>query len=266
METLTTWGVAAQASTVAHVKHHVVFLQNSLIKFINVPAQVLALYFLWVSLSASGAAGLDPRALLTYNLLAFSIRWLFNFRGVAQEYEKAIYEGGLVNSVVRPLPLSAVEFGRTLARVFVNGAALLVVIVPLALAGLVHVRGPDLAAFALLLLLGAWVQFLVYALLGLLAFWMEKIFGVIYAFELTLLLSAGTLLPLTVYPPGVAGALLHLPFRFFAYTPIHALQGAASWTWVAGEALSALLWIAVLSVAHGALWRAGMRRFSGMGV
>lgn len=266
MEALSVWRVAALASTVAYLKHHVVFLQNSLIKFINVPVQILTLYFLWLSLSANGIKDFNPQTLLIYNILSFCIRWLFNFRGVAQEYEKAIYEGGLVNAIVRPLPLSAVEFGRVAARIAVNLIVLVVILTPLAVFNAVRFDLPAVASFLVLLLLGSWIQFLIYALLGLLSFWVEKIFGIVYAFDLTLLLTSGTLLPLTIYPPAIMNVLTQLPFRFFAFTPIQALTARPEASWIIAEILSASGWIAALSLMHLWLFRAGLKRFTGMGV
>lgn len=263
---LSTWTVTARASTGAHLKHHAVFLQNSLIRFLNVPAQVAALYFLWTHLPASAARGLTPHDLLLYNILTFLVRWLFSFRMVTEETERAIEEGTLVNNLVRPLPFSAFEFGRVLSRLLINLAALSVVLIPALLIFDALPSPGVIGSFAVLMLAGAVVQYQIYSLIGTLSFWIGRIFGIVYAFDLTLLLTAGTLLPLSIYPPAVAQVLLNLPFRFFAYTPVQALIHPGGNAWVVHELLGALGWIIGLGLLHAVLWQQGLKRFSGAGV
>ncbi|MFK7602179.1 ABC-2 family transporter protein [Deinococcus sp. SM5_A1] len=260
------WLTAAQASTTAHLKHHAIFLQNSLIRLINVPAQVAALYFLWLTLGTNTLGGFSPQALLIYNLLTFLVRWLFNFRQVAEDTERAIHEGLLVNNLVRPLPFSAFQFGKVLSKLAVNILALLLVLIPtLIVIGQVP-SASSLSGFVALLLIGAVVQYQLYAIIGLLSFWMGRIFGVVYAFDLTLLLSAGTLLPLTVFPSQVASVLLALPFRFFAYSPVQALIGNNSGLWLARELLGAAGWALALAALHALLWQRGVKQYAGAGV
>lgn len=118
----------------------------------------------------------------------------------------------------------------------------------------------------MLLLEGALVQYFLYAAIGLAAFWVGRVFGILQAFELLMLLCTGTLLPLDLYPALGAELLTALPFRFFAYAPVMALQTEVSWAWVARESAAGLGWGTACGLFTYWLWCRGTRRFTGQGV
>lgn len=256
-----------RASFVLELRRYLVYLKNSAIRLINIPAQVAAVYFLWTILMGDGSTA-QREEMIRYYILAFVIRWLFTCRPVASSLETAIYEGGLVNFLVRPTSLLFFEAGKILSQFSINTVMLLVFLVPFELILGMQSR-IDLAAvgwFLGLLAVGTILQFLLYALIGLCTFWTEKIFGLMYAFELTMLLTTGALLPLDFYPPALAQVLQTLPLSFFIYVPIEALSGghAAAWGW--SQLAVGGMWIAALLGSVWLLWRMGIKRFSGYGV
>lgn len=267
MEVLQAYRVTATAALVLNLKHHAVYLKNSAVKLLNVPTQVIVLYYLWSVLLADGAGAITPARMLGYYSMAFLVRWLFSFRSVTERYEKAIHEGDLVNALVRPLPFAALELGRVGAQWAVNMALMLVLFFPVTLlAGWVEPTIRSVVGFMLLLAVGVLVQYFIYSLIGLASFWLGKVFGLVYAFDLVMLLGTGTLLPLDMYPGSVARILQALPFRFFVYTPVRALQEQVTWGWIGAEVASGVLWMLLLGVLTVGVWRRGMRRFTGQGV
>ncbi|MHB8928242.1 MAG: ABC-2 family transporter protein [Bacillota bacterium] len=227
-----------------------------------------ALYFLWATLLTGSLGGtLTREQMLGYYALALLLRWLFGFRSVTERFEKVIFEGELVNFLVRPLPLGAMELGRVAAQWFVNSVLLLLVFVPIVSAlGWITPTVPSLTGLAALLLIGALIQYHIYSLIGTFGFWLEKVFGIVYGFDLVMLLATGTLLPLDLYPPAIARLLNALPFRFFVYVPVQALRLPVTWPWVESEVVSGFAWVLGLGLLTSYTWRRGLRRFTGHGV
>lgn len=265
MDSLQAFRATAVAAFALQLKHYAIYLKNTAIRCLNVPAQVAAFYFLWSGMLPDNENG-QPARMLSYYSFAFVVRWLFGFRSVTERYEIAIYEGDLLNALVRPMPYAALELGRVGAQWVIGMILLAHFFLVTLMLGWVELSAPSLIGCVLLLVIGGLIQYLLYSVLGVAAFWLEKVFGLVQAFDLVMLLCSGTLLPLDLYPAATARLLRSLPFRFFVYSPVQALLTPVTWTWVAAEAVSGLLWVFLLGLALSGVWRMGMKRFTGQGV
>jgi ABC-2 type transport system permease protein len=103
-------------------------------------------------------------------------------------------------------------------------------------------------------------------MIGLASFWVERVFGLVYAFDLVMLLATGLLLPLELFPPPLYQILYNLPFRFFVYTPVLCLQGPITSGWLLEQISIGLIWIAVLVILVYLGWKKGLSKFSGYGI
>jgi ABC-2 type transport system permease protein len=115
-------------------------------------------------------------------------------------------------------------------------------------------------------MLGAWLlTFLVMALIGTLALYIESATSVFEAWLGISAVLSGYLVPLDLFPAGVQRIALALPFRFLLSFPVELMLGKLS----RAHALELLsvqwLYVALALLATRAVWRAGLRRYAAYG-
>lgn len=119
--------------------------------------------------------------------------------------------------------------------------------------------------FALALPMAAVVAFLLDFVIGLLAFWVQDVKGVIRVNMLIGAFLAGQFVPLAFLPESLAGFLEAQPFRYTLSFPLEVLTGdlsrgalARGFAWQTFYCIS--LWI-----GYRLLWRRGLRTYSATG-
>ncbi|EPY04729.1 hypothetical protein PAALTS15_23660 [Paenibacillus alvei TS-15] len=122
-----------------------------------------------------------------------------------------------------------------------------------------------IALFAAALLLAAAVQFLLSYAICALAFRLAEISYFFVITGLLVQILSGGIVPLEVFGDTLNGWFNLLPFKYTIYFPVNVLNGRLS----EGEALTGLLiqcgWIALLAGAAHLAWRAGLKRYIGLG-
>ncbi|HOV69047.1 MAG TPA: ABC-2 family transporter protein [Clostridia bacterium] len=120
------------------------------------------------------------------------------------------------------------------------------------------------------LILGFLMVFFVNYSLGVTAFWLIKTSGIRRVFLLLRDICSGALFPLMLFPPILQKALFILPFQFMSYVPARVFIGSYE---LAGLTLSipAIVGLQaaatfIMGIATVFFARAGMRRFTGVGV
>lgn len=179
-----------------------------------------------------------------------------------------IRSGSLSPRLLRPMNPLVVEASTMLAAMPMR----LLVLAPMLLA-LVAWR-PELLAmpepWALLLFLPsvflAWVLgFLVQALFGLLAFWLDQSQGLFGVFFSVWMLLSGYLAPLALFPPSLHSALTWLPFRGMLAAPVELLAGMQTLEGALLDLGIQLGWCGLAAAGVALLWRRGIRRYGAFG-
>ena len=230
----------------------------------NMPLVMLAL---WAAVARSGpVVGYTQAGFAAYYVSTLLVR-LLTGAWVVWEMTWEIKQGTLSLRLLRPIhPLIAYS-AENLAAVPLRGIVAIPVMAGLLVAG----RGSlshDPVHWALFVpaILGAWLlTFLVMALIGTLALYVDSAVNVFEAWLGFSSILSGYLIPLDLFPPAMRAVTLKLPFRFLLSYPVELMLGrpshreallllAAQWTYVA----------AALVAVH-LFWRAGMRRFGAFG-
>ena len=115
-------------------------------------------------------------------------------------------------------------------------------------------------------LFGAWLlTFLVMALIGTLALYVESAASLFEAWLGISAVLSGYLVPLDLFPQAVQRIALLLPFRFLLSFPVELMLGKHT----PGHALLLLggqwLYVAAALLATSLVWRAGLRRYAAYG-
>jgi len=247
------------AAAVAYRAEFVIWMFST-----NMPLIMLAL---WAAVARSGPVGAyTQRGFAAYYLSTLLVR-LLTGSWVVWELTMEIRQGDLAMRLLRPLhPLIAYS-AENLAAVPLRG----IVAIPVVSILLWTARGqlghdPILWLLLMPALLGAWLlTFLVMALIGTLALYLESATSIFEAWLGISAVLSGYLVPLDLFPQAVQRIALVLPFRFLLSFPVELMLGKHG----RGEALALLggqwLYVAFALLATNLVWRAGLRRFSAYG-
>ena len=230
----------------------------------NMPLVMLAL---WAAVARSGpVAGYTARGFTAYYLVTLLARLLTGC-WVVWELTFEIRQGTLGMRLLRPLhPLLAYS-AENLAAMPLR----MVISLPIVAVLLFTARAElatDLLSWALVLpsLLGAFlIVFLVQALVGTLALYVESagsLFSVWLSFSAVL---SGYLIPLDLFPPGVRAVAQVLPFRFTLSYTVELALGRLDHAAALGLLCAQWAYVAAFALAVRMVWRAGLHRFGAFG-
>lgn len=106
--------------------------------------------------------------------------------------------------------------------------------------------------------------FLFKMILGVLAFWMTDISGVLETNDVLILLFSGIILPFDLLPTWIQKIALFTPYPYIVYYPVVALMGRVNFNF-SQVIVQELVWVAALFALYRLLWAQGVKRFSGVG-
>jgi ABC-2 type transport system permease protein len=240
----------------------------------NLVATVLVHWFLWRSIfrttGAETVGGFAFPALMTYligvNLIGRVVRGSDLQLAIATE----IYDGGLSRYLLYPTRYSLFKYAQHLGAIVPEVVQMFLFAgVLIAIFGLPPEAGFTATSIALTLP-ALWVGNLLYFLLSvplqLVAFWADNVWSLGVMLRFSSMLLGGAMLPLAMFPDGVAEVLRRLPFVACYEFPVRVAMGQVSGAeYAAGLALG-LGWCAIVATATVPLWRRGELGYSGVGI
>lgn len=255
---------------IAHLKNIKVYAQNFFFSLISYPAQVIMFFYLWLAiLSTTNLGTITAEDLLAYYLLAFLIERLTSNRRVTDNLEEDIVTGKLAIYFVRPIPIYSNHLAEYLSQLSING----ILMVPIAI-GLLKILTPSiiqlnpqvLLIFSLFVILSGLCQFLIFYIIGLLAFWLERVWGIRMGFYWILSFLSGRLIPLYLFPPFLKQWINLLPFRFFTYELVMILLTPLDLMIIIPSLLFLLMWVLIFLLLSWFILRWGEKKFLGYGI
>lgn len=110
---------------------------------------------------------------------------------------------------------------------------------------------------------GALIFALIQAIIGTAAFWVTEVWPMAEMNDMLLQLMGGMLAPIALLPPVFQSISSFLPFRYIFYEPIAIVLGKTT------EPLPVLArqfgYVAILFIMYKLLWRAGIKKYEGIG-
>lgn len=219
----------------------------------------------WIKAAEGGRFGLSPVDFARYFMAVFVVRQV-SIVWVIWEFEREVVEGKLSPKLLQPLdPLwhhVASHLSERITRIpFI-----------ILLIGLFFILYPQafwlpsfsksflfMIAVALVFVL----RFLIQYTFALFAFWTERANALENFWFLFYLFLSGLIAPLDVFPPQVRAIVLFTPFPYLVNFPASLLVGIP--VDVGRGFLAILGWILIFLGVNRLLWRAGLKRYSGMG-
>ena len=232
---------------------------------------ILMQVYLWTALYAAGAAdtnGYTYEQMILYTLLA-GVTSRIVATGFENDVARDIKDGGLNKYLVKPMNYGAYCFaqfagGKAAAAGFllaaaaaVLGGAALTLGVPFA-----PVR---LALYALSLVLALVLNFAIFFTIALLGFWLTEISQLFGTISIVIMVVSGGVFPLDIFGPAAAAAAKVLPFGYTTQFCVNIVSGRLAMDEIWPGFAAQLLWTAVFTAAHTALWRRGAKRYTAVG-
>ena len=179
----------------------------------------------------------------------------------AGKVAEEVRDGSLAYTIGRPYSYLLYHFsygiGDTLLRLAINfiaGSTLITMLV-----------GPmpptHLPAIVVVVLLAIVLDFCINGMLGLLAFFTEDVDSFVLIYNKILFILGGMMLPLDFLPAGLRDVALALPFNLAVYAPARLFVQFDETRWLNTVVMQAI-WIGVLMLLLGLMFRWGMRRVS----
>ncbi len=229
-------------------------------------------YFMWSAIyNGSGSAslfGYTYAQMLVYTVVANIVQRLLR-TGFEYEINDDIKLGGLDKFLVRPIGYFFFRMVNFLGGKLVQGGLIYVVMVGAILAlnaALGAIVTPlGLLWFTLVLLLAFLLNYVIFFLVGMLAFWLSEVGFLFEAVRIVFIAFSGGIFPLDVFGPRIVAVLNWLPFRYTVNFPVDVLCGRIAGLDVLLGCAAMALWVAVLSGLAMLTWRTGLKRYVAAG-
>ena len=237
---------------------------------IRTPINMIVFYFLWTSIFAfSGVAtikGFTLQEMISYYVLSMIVG-ILAWSSVDEWIEEDVREGRMVGTLTRPVDYFGWQFYFQLGLYLLS---LVIEIVPITLLGLIffglHIAQPFLIfAFIVSSLLALYIVFSLAFLIGMLAFWMQKIQGIRRARRMVFAFLNGALIPLTFFPVWLQTILKFSPFPYMRFVPVNIYLAkyavAEIWMMLGIQ----LVWCILLYGLYKLIWARAFKHFAGVG-
>ena len=233
------------------------------LQLLGILLQVYLLKVVWTAVyeGRTEVDGIALGTLIAYLTLANLQVWAI-YPQTAEVLPPRIQSGAIALDLARPIGLLVQLIWRSVGATL-GLVALVVVALPLA-AVLGSLRPPASAEAAVLyvigLLLGYGITLAIGILLGLVAFWTLETHGITILYHFVNQFFAGALVPLWFFPDWLRTVAELLPFQTQAFLPLSIYFGRL----VGTDALRAIgvqvVWLVILWLAAGLVWRAAIHR------
>jgi ABC-2 type transport system permease protein len=243
---------------------HDFFVHRMRILLIVVTTFVAPLVMMLVLSNLPGkvVSGLTKQEIITYYLTT-SILFVFMNSRIDFFVKEAIQQGELAVYLIRPVKFWLVAFvkdmsGRVIRLLFgIPIFILLSVFYSLSPA----LSMTDLMVLSLMLMLSFSLAFCLSFTVGLLAFWLDEVWGIQNVKEVSVVLLSGVVLPYSFFPEILQRILVFTPFPYLVNWPLRkGFSGS-----IILEFFIAGIWLLLLISLIVIMWRRGLKKYSALG-
>ena len=190
---------------------------------------ILIYYFLWryVFMSREELNGFTAVEMTAYVVLSRTLSSQFS-GGINWEFADWVYRGNIVVELLRPIHLIYNLFGKRLGEFFFF---LLFKGIPVIILGTLILGGcgpagiPELVLFLISVGISIGILFWIEVAVGIVSFFTLNTYGLAFTKSALLSILSGGVVPLFLFPEGVARVLDYLPFAGMVTVPVYTYLG-----------------------------------------
>lgn len=233
--------------------------------------EFLVMLYVWTVLYNYGTplANYTYNEMVTYLLVGGLVRIGFrNF--LHEEIGRNIRDGALSQFLTRPISYFRYIITRNIGRISVNMGLSVFIQIGLVVAFWQRIAWTLTLAnalpFFLVVGLSIIALYLLNYLVGIAAFWTQRIEGIWFLRFQTEMIFSGALMPLDLLPQTLTHIALVLPFSYAFYIPMQVFMNRVSTAFAWLSVVVVLVWIAVLYAIITVVWKRGLKRYEGVGI
>lgn len=212
-------------------------------------------YFIWQAVFANRPAGVAIAGYTLDEMVTYvAIGWIsrsFYFSNIDYDLNDLVKKGDIANYLLRPVDLQGMLFSRALGETVFRGVFFSLPI-SVVICAVYPVSLPQSFTAFILFLVSLSFAFVIMALInflvGLSAFALKSVTGLMQAKYYIIQLCSGLLLPLTFFPDNVRLVLEYLPFAAFTYIPLRLYLGQTSGVDSIGTFIFLASWVLILGL------------------
>lgn len=229
---------------------------------------ILLFFFLWSTIFSQQAniKGYTLTTLVTYYAVSRSINLLTNSKTIARSIGSNVNTGDLSDYLVRPINFNIYQFFSVLVRKITQSVlpiTLLVVLINNYQSLFLRPQNPTL--FLVSLTLSILITHLVFSIIGTIAFWTVKTWGIFSIFHRVIQVLNGSLFPLDFLPEKILQVADLLPFKYMTYFPISVYLGSIEKSQIPFQILIQVIWIFLLFFLYKGFWAKGLIKYDSVG-
>ncbi len=230
----------------------------------------LITYFLWTSIfhTQSTLFGYTREQMITYVVLVYVVSNIV-FASRVSEVGTEIYDGKLMNNLLKPMGYFSYLFARDLADKILNTICVIfelgIIFYFLKPEITFNVNPLVLSLFLVSLLFSNFIYGFISLLLGLLGFWSTEIWSSRFVFLILVDFLAGSFFPIDILPSGVIKILSLTPFPYLYYFPAKLYVGTMTRSEIVLGVIVLITWTILLWYIVTVVWRKGLRLYSAEG-
>lgn len=189
---------------------------------------------------------------------------------VADQIGRDVHRGRLSAHLLRPINYFRLQLVRDLARKQISSwISVLTYLLVIFFVRQYFIINTDILRWILFLTsvgLVVLLRFFLLFIIGLSSFWLIRIGGVLFSFDVFLRIMSGSTVPFEFFPPTLEAIARLLPFAYMQYFSMQIYLGKISTTDALKGIGVQLFWIAVFATIAKLIWRKALRRYEGVGV
>lgn len=253
------------------LKKRAIYAYDFWLKMLIPPlVQIVVAYYLWDAIfsnsSASTIGGYSFQQMMIYYIVASSL-----YQAVQPEVGiviRDIYDGTLTKYLFYPLSFFQFKFLAHLSQMFLM---LIQFAVVASVFGLIFgwptpISVPVIVGGFAATIVAGYLYFMFAAMLELLGFWVEQVWGLVIMLQFVTNLLGGKLIPLSVFPHWIRALIDWTPFPAMVSFPTRVFLGEVGPAQFIMGLSSGIVWSILMTVASMLIWKRGSYQFTGTGM
>tara|TARA_Y100000310_G_scaffold345379_1_gene464294 strand:+ start:2021 stop:2815 length:795 start_codon:yes stop_codon:yes gene_type:complete len=238
---------------------------------IRIPLTLIILYYFWQAIFAYNGVeminGYTFETMIAYYALSMIVS-MFTFTDIDNWIRYGVKSGEIVNDYLMPLNFIWIflytHFGTVTMSVLISLVPTLVI--AYLFIGLIFVSWLNFLLFIVSLIIAMGLLFLISLFVGLLAFWLTEIRGIIKFKQAFIIFFSGGLIPLSFFPEIWQKIFAFLPFQYLKYVPINIYLGIYSIPEIWLNLGIMFIWLVLLYLIVLLQSKFAFKRLTGVGI
>lgn len=192
--------------------------------FLKIPTSLALIWFIWSYIFSQGVSGGSVQGLTFKNIISYfmTVQWigfLVSYK-LSAEIASDIHQGQLTLFLSKPLRYFPAKFSYAMGRSFFLFS---ISFIPFLFVQVYFFDVQVHALFFVFLIKAICLFYLFEYLIGMLSFWLKKIFGLESLIDFLFNVLGGKLIPLSLFPMWLVKTSYFIPTRFIYFEPAYSL-------------------------------------------